>query len=156
MYKITHKVKGFFLLITLIAIVMVGCKKYEDGPLISLKSKTKRLTGTTWILDKYLRNGSDETSSVLISNYKEQYKEDGSLVRSYNDTKGDPFSETGNWAFDENKEVVDVNNVSSVDWSNQNSTLSTSSITILRLKTKEFWYKFENGGDTHEFQLVKE
>lgn len=149
------KIRSLLILTAIIAALIAGCTKYEDGPVISLKSKTKRLTGANWSLDKYLRNDNDETSSVLISNYTEQYKEDGSLVRSYNDTKGDAFSEIGNWAFDENKEVIDINDVSSIDWSNQNSTLSTSSITILRLKSKEFWYKFENGGDTHEIQLVK-
>lgn len=147
------KITGVLLLIVFGAIS--SCKKYEEGPLISFRSEKARLTEPTWRLDKYLKNGVDETSLVLISDYKEQYAEDGDLIRSYIKQNGALFSEKGTWAFSSNEGVIDITGLSSMDWSIQDSTLSAPTLAILRLKSKEFWYSFSNGEDIHEFHLVK-
>lgn len=44
--------------LVLILLVLTGCKKYEEGPAISLRSKEARLC-QEWKLDKYLVNGED-------------------------------------------------------------------------------------------------
>jgi len=140
--------------LTLVVASIPACKKYEDGPGLSFRSKTKRLVNN-WKLDKYLWNGSDKTSSLLITNYTEEYTEDGTYSRSYNDDDGDPFSDTGNWEFDDEKDNILIKGVSSIELTDENSTVTNTKVTILKLKKKELWYHFENGGDDHEFHLVQ-
>ena len=151
MKTIKRTLKG--LLITGLAIIcMTGCKKYDEGGLMG--KADKRLTANTWKLEKYLRNGNDETSSLLISNFTEQFQDGGTLIRNYIDKDGDPFSETGSWQFDNDKQQVNLKGVSSIELTDQTSTVSTSDYNILKLKKEELWYYYDNGGDRHEFHLV--
>lgn len=140
------------LILGLVASFMTGCKKYDEGGLIG--KADKRLTANTWKLEKYLRNGNDETSSLLISNFTEQFQDGGTLIRNYIDKDGDPFSETGSWQFDNDKQQVNLKGVSSIELTDQTSTVSTSDYNILKLKKEELWYYYDNGGDRHEFHLV--
>ncbi|MBW8050894.1 MAG: hypothetical protein FVQ77_11275 [Cytophagales bacterium] len=152
MKTIKRTLKG--LLITGLAIIcMTGCKKYDEGPAISLRSKTKRVVNL-WKLDKYYWNGTEATSSLLISGYTEEYTKSGSYTRSYVDKDGDFFSETGNWEFDDKKDNLVIKSVSSIELTNNNSTVTNTNSTILKLKENEMWYSFENGGDLHEFRFV--
>ena len=129
-----------------------SCKKYENGGLVG--KAEKRLTANTWKLEKYLRNGNDATSTIQISNFTEQFQEGGALIRNYIDKDGDPFSETGSWQFDNDKQQVNLTGVGSLELSDQNSTVSTSDYNIIKLKKKELWYTYDNGGDSHEFRFV--
>ncbi len=129
-----------------------GCK-YENGPLISFKSKKKRLVNE-WKLEKYLRNDKDRTSKLIISNYEETYTKDGRLIRTFKAPDGDNEEQDGNWEFGENKKVIDIGDVSSIKLTNETSTVSASELEILKLTSDKLWYKFENGGDVHEFHLV--
>ena len=56
------KTRKKYLLIALIIIFTVpfyqGCKKYDEGPAFSLRSKKARLTGE-WEVTSYLKNGKD-------------------------------------------------------------------------------------------------
>lgn len=144
----------YSLIIIATAFVAFSCKKYEEGPGISFRSPDTRLEGT-WVLETYLRNGQDETSQLLISNYMESYMEDGAYKRSYTEPDGDPFEEQGSWSFESDKEKIKLSGISSIELTANTSTVTTSSIDILRLKKKELWYSFENGGDVHEFRFVR-
>lgn len=144
----------FCLGIAAAASLTFSCKKYEDGPGISFRSSDARLEGT-WVLDQYLRNGQDETSQLLISNYMESYIEGGVYKRSYTEPDGGSFDEIGSWEFQNDKEQIKIDGISSIELTANTSTVTTSSIDILRLKKKELWYKFENGGDVHEFRMVR-
>jgi hypothetical protein len=42
--------------------VTVGCKKYPDGPSMSLRTRSNRLAGT-WYIESYSLNGVDQTST---------------------------------------------------------------------------------------------
>lgn len=136
----------------LFGISINSCKKYEEGPALSLKSKKKRLA-REWVIDAYHRNGINETSQLIISNYVESYTENGVHSRSYNDKNGDKISETGEWKFDNNKEQISVTGIGSIEWTDQTSTVSSSYYNILRLTSKELWYYYENGGSKHEIHL---
>ena len=139
------------IVVSVITLTFAGCKKYEDGG--PLRKAEKTLTNS-WKFDKYLLNGAEATSSLLISGLTEEYTENGSYIRSYVDKDGDFFSETGNWQFDDKKTNIDVSGISSLELSNNNSSVSASDYTILKLDKKELWYHFENGGDLHEFRFV--
>lgn len=137
----------------LFMITLNSCKKYDDG---GLKRKAEdRLTAHAWKLDKYLRNGNDETSQLLISNYQETFSDNGTYTRSYTESDGDYFSETGLWEFDSDKNQIKLTGVSSIELTNETSTVSTADYNILRLKKEELWYFYENGGDRHEFRMTK-
>ncbi len=131
--------------------IFVGCKKYENGG--PIRKANKRIVNT-WKLKSYLRNNTDETSSLLISDYTEVYGEGGSLTRSYNDQSNDHKSDAGTWELNDDKTSVRTMGVGSIELTNETSTVSASTIYILRLDKEEFHYYFENGGDTHEFRLT--
>lgn len=151
MRAIKQTIKG--MLILGIAIIFItGCKKYDEGGLIS--KADKRLTANAWKLDKYLRNSNDETSKLLISNFTESFSDNGTLTRSYTDKDGDAFSKTGEWSFDNDKQQINLTGVGSIELTDETSTVSTSDYNIIRLKKDELWYSYENGGDSHEFRFI--
>ena len=101
-----------------------------------------------------LTGGNDQTSNLLISNFVETFNDNGSYSRSYIDASGDAKNESGTWALDNDKSLINVSGTGSFELTNETSTVSASDYTILRLKKNELWYQFENGGNTHEFHLV--
>ena len=134
-----------------LGIAMLSCEKFADGGLVT--KAEKRITND-WKLTSYHRNGTDETSLIFITNYVEQYGDDGSYTRSYSNKDGDLVSEEGSYAFDTDKTSMDISGVSSIgDFSEANSTVSSSTYSILRLTKEEFWYSYSNGGDAHEFRM---
>lgn len=151
MRTIKKTLKGM-LIIGIATVFLTGCKKYDEGGLIS--KAEKRLTANTWKLDKYLRNGNDETSQLLISDFTEAFSEGGTLTRSYTDKDGDAFSETGEWTFDNDKQQINLTGVGSIELTDETSTVSTSDYNIIKLKKDELWYSYENGGDSHEFRFI--
>ena len=149
--KMNKKTIGALLLIGIIATIQLGCTKYDEGGLTANAEKNLK---NSWKLEKYLRNGNDETSSLLISNYLEEYQEEGIYLRSYIDKQGDPVNESGNWQFDNKRQQVNISGISSFELTEENSTVSSSDYNIVKLKNKEYRYNFVNGGDTHEFWFV--
>jgi hypothetical protein len=123
-----------FALLT-ITLAFTGCKKYDEGGLVS--KAEKRLTAHTWKLDKYYRNNIDETSSLLIKDLKETFSESGAVTRSYIEPDGDFFSETGTWSFDSKKEQIKLTGLSSIELTDETSTVTTSDYNILKLKKDE-------------------
>lgn len=126
---------------------LIACNKDDEI------DRNDLLTAHTWKLQKYLRNGNDETSEVLISNFMEQFQNGGTFKRSYTDKDGDPFNETGEWQFDNNQNQVKVTEVSSIQFTDETSTVSSSDYNILILNDNDFWYTYDNGGDSHEFHF---
>jgi len=151
MKTIQKTFKGL-LMLSLIIAFLTGCEKYDEGGLISMSEK--RLTAHVWKLDKYFRNGVDETSQVLISDFTETFSDNGNISRSYIDEDGDLYSNTGDWEFDNNKFQIKLSGVSSIKLTNQAGTVSSSDYNIIKLKKKELWYSYDNGGDSHEFHFV--
>jgi len=143
--------KLLFVLSIVLTATMMSCSKYEEGGLVSRAEKS--LTENPWNLSQYLRNGDDETDQLLISNFIETFSESGEITRSYVDTDGDNFNESGTWSFDNDKKQVNITGVSSVELTDETSTVSTSDYNVIKLTKDEFWYSFENGGDTHEFHF---
>lgn len=135
-----------------VALLMAGCKKYDEGG--KIRKAEKNLTSQTWSIESYYRNGNDETSQLLISDFTEKFAEGGSLTRSYLDSDSEEYSETGDWSFDSDKLQINISNVSSIELTDETSTVSTSDYNIIKLTKDELWYDYENGGDSHEFHLV--
>jgi len=115
-----------------------GCKKYNDGPLISLASRTERVANT-WKVDNYKVNGNDYTS--LVTNYTETYTKNGNYSYEWGS-----FSGTGTWAFQNNDKEIRIT-----------GTDNQTSITlfILKLEEKQFWYYYMDGNDKKEFHMIQ-
>ena len=110
----------------------------------------------TWDLQTYMRNDVDETSKVKILNYEETYQLDGTFSRSYIDGNQEPVSESGTYSINEDNSTMNISGVSSIsEFSDDHSTLSTSTIEVLIIDETEFAYSFENGGDAHEFIFTR-
>lgn len=60
--------KKIILFLIIIASITEGCKKYEEGPCISLRSAKNRLTGT-FTITQYLVNGVDSLNQFKDSLY---------------------------------------------------------------------------------------
>jgi len=138
----------FFMLV----IFFASCEKYEAGGLIS---KTEKNLFKTWKLQQYLRNNTNETASILISNYEETYSDNNVYSRIYNNKDNRVITETGSWKLDTEQKIIQISGVSSIDITTITGTISASNRTITKLTNNEFWYTFINGGDKHEFRLIK-
>jgi hypothetical protein len=125
----------FFVVILLPSIQ--SCKKYPDGPMISLRSRAERVANT-WKVDNYKINGNDYTS--LVSGYTETYTKKGNYSYSWGILNG-----SGVWAFQNKDSEIKINGTD-----NQ----ASRKLTILKLEEKSFWYYYYEGNDKHELHLI--
>ncbi len=125
----------------LFLILLSSCKKYPDGPALSLRSKKERLSNT-WHINKYYYNNEDKTGDAqyLFADYTLVINKNGTYSLSFH-TKvyfltvlilDTPSSESGKWAFNDDKSFVNFTPETST-----NSNASSSSYKILMLKEKE-------------------
>ena len=133
------KTKNILIGIIVIASSLTSCKKYPDGPLFSLRSRTERVANT-WKMGQVMLNGSDITSTLTSINYTETYDKSGNY--SYSSTVG---SGSGKWSFENKDTQIKRQGVSGQ---------SSEDLTILRLEEKSFWYKYTDGKDNYEFHLI--
>lgn len=136
--KTIKKISQLFILLSgLLIITNTGCKKYPEGPAVSLTSKTERVANT-WRVDYYLINGKDYTSSV--TNYTETFTKNGNYYYSAGSVTG-----SGNWNFQNNENEIRINGISH---------MSSETLFILKLKENDFWYYYVDGNDRIEFHLI--
>lgn len=134
-----NKISVLIILIAgLIITTNPGCKKYEDGPMLSIHSRTERVANT-WKVDNYKVNGSDYTS--LVAGYIETYSKDGNYSYSWGG-----FSGTGSWTFQNNDREIRIIGVSHQ---------SSETLYILKLEEKQFWYYYFDGNDRKELHMIQ-
>ena len=103
-----------------------SCKKYEDGPRLSLKSKKARLVGEWEVVDVENARGFEDGSIIL------EFDKDGDFTFSY-EFFGYDYSFDGDWEWEDNKEVIQVEiDNSNTEWE------------IMRLTNSEFWFEDED------------
>ena len=115
-----------------------SCKKYEDGPMFSLSSRTQRVANK-WKVDNYKVNGTDYTS--LVSDYTETYTKAGAYSYQWGILSG-----TGTWAFQNNDAEILITGID-----NQ----STVTLVIQKLEEKQFWYYIMDGSDKKEYNMIQ-
>jgi hypothetical protein len=102
-----------------------SCKKYEEGPAFTLRTKKMRLTGE-WELDKIiLQDGTVYTSY----NIEWEFEKDGDFKQTYvYSYYGSSYvsTENGDWEWEDGKENIEIQVGSSV-----------SEYEIIRLTNKE-------------------
>ena len=136
--------RSAFCLVIACSIVLGGCKKYPDGPLLSLKSKKARLAGE-WLLEQVLRNGHDTTEyykAYLGSNYKLIIKKHGVYYVEGN------FPGDGKWRLDDRKELIYFTPTGGV--------APETAYEIRRLKSRSLWIRnTDEAGNVTESRYIQ-
>ncbi len=126
------------ILFTVLTFLASSCKKYEDGPVLSVRSKTERIANT-WVIENAYSNGNDVTSDY--DQYDLYMNKDGKATLTSNYKSGGAtfsFSTEGVWLFENKKEDLRL------DFENNDADRVYE---ILRLKENELWLKEKGGED---------
>jgi hypothetical protein len=125
-----------------------ACKKYEEGPALSFRSKSERVANT-WTLESYYENGTNKTSDFSDWDVVMVTDKDGAIkiTQTHKPSQG-KLEVSGTWAFKNDKEQIEVVFPSPT---------GTQVWDVLRLYEKEFWYSYsetDNGVTTkYEFRM---
>lgn len=131
-------------------ILLEGCKKYPEGPALSLRSKKERVANT-WKLDALISGGVDSTAyfNSLFNDYTVSLTKSGSYNISYN-IRGFSSTETGDWSFSSDKEDLKIT-PKSITFG---SVPSPSVLQITKLYEKELWLRsFYGNGVAKEYHF---
>lgn len=121
-------------------IAITSCKKYEEGPALTLLSKKARVAGT-WELESYWENGVDKTSDYRqgVTSETYVYEKEGTYTINLQTIIGE-INDAGTWEFINDKlEIKSQSNTSGSD---------PDTAVIVRLKSKEMWTKEKTPGST--------
>jgi len=110
-----------------IALNFSSCKKYEDGPMFSLRTKTARLTGT-WEVVKI--DGENPDGKLIL-----EFEKDGDFTATF-DYGSYSCSSEGVWEWASKKESLEI----TVDG-------DKTEFDILRLTNKELWFEDEDNAE---------
>ena len=149
--------KKLFTLICLFtsALLLIECKKYPEGPSISLRSKKARITDN-WSVSKYLENNVDLTTdfNIVFKNFYFVTSKDGEYLIKRTVvvfTTNVHTEEYGNWNLASNKKTLNL-----IPVSISGGTLPpASSWQILKLYENEMWLRnIDSNGKVIEYHLV--
>lgn len=139
--------------------IFMSCSKYEDGPLLSLKTKKARLVNK-WKIEKYYVNNVDYTSSLYDGTYME-FSDNGdfhfTLITEGSLTIEDTTVIDGTWEFSKKKDDVDVTmNYTYYDfWSDEYiQTTQIQNWEIIMLKNEAISFESITGGYVYKYDLV--
>lgn len=121
-----------FLIALAMFALFASCKKYDDGPRLSLRTKKARIVNT-WQFDKVI-SSSGSTVTSLYDDMTIAFTKDGKYIETQQNSL-----RTGTWELIEDKEKIKI----TYDGSNA----IPGELTIRRLTNTEFW--FENGNQTY-------
>jgi hypothetical protein len=132
-----RKFKLLFLVAIVASLAFSSCKKYEEGPSLTLRSRESRITGE-WKMTKDTENGAAQT---IDPNFRMKIEKGGTLT--WTNTTG---SMAGTWEFISNDEKVRftftyAGFTSSDDW------------TIMRLSSKELFLEQQDDNDLYRMEF---
>ncbi|HLW30428.1 MAG TPA: hypothetical protein VKX29_06195 [Brumimicrobium sp.] len=130
--------KLFTVVLLGLAFVFTSCKKYEDGPAVSLLPKKARLTGT-WTPVKSI-DGDGSVSEYSDEEVNMVFKKDGTYINRIT-----PIMFEGKWEFNGDKTKIILSNTGTLQIGKEQ--------TILRLTNNELWLK-DGDTETH-YEKVK-
>lgn len=144
----------------MVMIAFTSCKKYEEGPNLSLRTKTARIIGTYGItsvmVDGALIDANDPYMNQVINIEKDGT---GSSILTFNNGGADiNYTIPWEWEFGEEKtswlmrqkELDDQGNPFE-EWG------EWIPYTITRLTNQDFWYELRNGNETYiSVKLIKQ
>lgn len=128
-------------------LLFTSCKKYEEGPALSLRSKKSRLANT-WQRERKLVNGSEVALNTTDQSYRLTLKKNGD-AKELNEDVFLQEEGMGKWSLESDKEQLKIFVKFSED------VHRTTVYTIVRLKEKELWLsEMLNDGKVVEYRLV--
>lgn len=133
-----------------LVVILSACKKYEDGPFISFRSRKERVANT-WVYKDVFRNDTNITAEIqnsnnILDNPYYTFTKDGGLTIGFVNT---PAIGTipGTWEFTDKDEKMKLTIPilsQEINWK------------ILRLKEEELWVATEPdsiGKDKYEYHF---
>ncbi len=117
----------FLFLLVFTCILLSSCKKYEDGPLVSIRSKTDRLSNF-WMVDSYTVDGEDSTNKYIDFTWR--FGKDQSFD-FFGTLNGARWARTGIWEFTGNHAFIGMMNLASD---------SLYEFEIMKLKERKLWF----------------
>jgi hypothetical protein len=123
-------------LVFLGTIALSSCSKYDDGPVLSLRSKKERIANT-WRVERATNNGTDVTSD--FDQYQLQLLSEGDATLAALYTLGEltfEFETTGSWT------LQNTNKDLRLDFANN---AADETYEILRLMEDELWLREQDG-----------
>jgi hypothetical protein len=153
--------KKLILLLLVITAISTGCKKYPDGPLISLRTAKHRLYGT-YLLTQYTVNGVDSLNHYYDSLslnfhffYEDVYGHDQcDIIGNRKDGKWCDLS--WDWNLVNHNKTL---NITSSGYANGTGPFGTNKLpqwNILRLTNKETEMKTTYNGKEYSIKLEKQ
>ncbi|MEQ1734472.1 MAG: hypothetical protein ABL940_12420 [Bacteroidia bacterium] len=142
------------IVLALIVIGFVGCKKYTDDSKISLSTAKARLT-KTWTLDQLYKNKIDVTDSIRLfaDTYTITFDKKGTfeIVWDKTITLGTytlplHYTRSGSWVFEDKKNAI------AMVYADDNS---TQTIPILQLTKDNLWITTTDKNENYEWHFKK-
>lgn len=138
MKQLKFQTAALIMVLTISLIIAIpGCKKYEEGNGISLRSRTARVSNT-WKVENYKVNDNDLTS--LVTNYTETFSKTGDYSYDWGSANN-----KGTWNFQNNDKEIKLNG---------NDNQSSRTLYILKLEENTLWYYYMDGNDRNELHLI--
>lgn len=135
------------ILLTVVASVLMltSCSPYEEGPAISLRSRTERLCNE-WRLTRLYINGTEQTLSSFDQQTTLEFKDNGTVNYSYAimDSTAIVITGSGTWEFNDDQTEV----ITKITYTIGGTV--TDTFKILRLKEEELWLENNQDGDVEE------
>jgi len=104
------KLLKYHVLNLIVLLTLFSCSKYEDGPLISFKSKSNRLINS-WMYVTVLRNGNNITFVDTVQNYPASsigFNDDNRFTQ-IDFTNQENVTLDGDWKFSQKKDSLILN-----------------------------------------------
>jgi hypothetical protein len=145
-----YKIISTLLLIGVITISQLSCKKYEEGPSLSLRSVKQRVTNT-WKIESVTFNGTPLEGQPQYATQKQFWLGDGAYSQTYiNPVNGQSERIDGRW------ELLDDNTKISLIKKQLTTGAPevTELYTILKLRDKSMWLRSID--NSWEYHLVEQ
>ena len=135
------------ILLTVLAsiLMLTSCSPYEEGPAISLRSRTERLDNE-WRLTRLYINGTEQTLSSFDQQTTLEFKDNGTVNYSYAvmDSTAIVITGSGTWEFNDDQTEVFTTITYTLGGTEKDT------FKILRLKEEELWFENNEDGDVVE------
>jgi hypothetical protein len=140
------------LLSLVLILFFISCKKYEEGPALSFRSKNARLENS-WKYEKILLNADEQVITEEDKKFKLRFDKEGLAIKEIYNASG-AASYVGDYTFNDHKEKLQT----TFDYSYfGNPVHEVIEYTILKLKNKELWLEeIKASGDTCEYHFIPE
>lgn len=135
------KIKVLSLAMLAMTFIMGSACKYEEGPALSLRTKTARLAGT-WKVEKFIDNDGEESTPNENDNSTWTITKENTFELK-TEFFGQSATFEGTWDWINSKEGIRI----TIDYGALGE--DDTDYTILRLKNDELWIQDEDGDQTH-------